>query len=517
VIVRKLKTKSARVGGRRTRLLRPCVLKIVFALALVGPATSEGQRATATDSERAIESALREQNFDQAVQLAQSQLRQSPQNAKLWTLEGIALARLKRDKEASIAYNNALKISSDYLPALEGAAELEYNAGNPRAVLLLERIVKLRPDDSTAHAMLGVLAYKRHDCASAVKHFEASRQVISSQPVALTEYGSCLLDLKQAESAIPVFQEILKRQPDDSHARYNLAVVQLSAHHPNDALATLRPSLESTQTDPDLLDLASSAYEEAGDTPSAVKLVRQAIVSDPKKVKYYVDFAMISFIHQSFQVGVDMVNAGLKQNPDAAPLYVARGILYIQLGQYDKGESDFATANRLDPRQTSSAVAEGLAQMQRSNLDEALTTVRSKLKSHPQDAFLLYLEAQILFQKGVDPGTPEFKDALTAAIQSVALKPDFVLARDLLGSLYLKSGNIEQSILQSRRALQGNPSDQEALYHLIQALRKGKDSQGELPALVKRLAAVRQESRNEEATGNRYKLYEPAETNANPK
>jgi hypothetical protein len=64
--------------------------------------------------------------------------------------------------------------------------------------------------------------------------------------------------------------------------------------------------------------------------------------------------------------------------------------------------------------------------------------------------------------------------------------------------------------VQSRRALQENPSDQEALYHLIQALRKNKDPKGELPALVKRLAEVRQQSRSTEAAQNRYKLYEPA-------
>jgi len=94
------------------------------------------------------------------------------------------------------------------------------------------------------------------------------------------------------------------------------------------------------------------------------------------------------------------------------------------------------------------------------------------------------------------------------------LRPDLVLARDLLGNLYLQSGEIERSITQSRRALQESPSDQESLYHLIQALRKSKPSDPELPVLVKRLAELRQQSRSEEAAGNRYRLYEaPPENN----
>lgn len=483
-------------------------------LALMGLA----QTSAPTAAEQSIEAALRVHNFSEAHELCKTALRQSPGNPKLWTLEGIALAGLARRSDAVSAYNHALSISPNYLPALEGAAGLEYNSGNERAAVLLERIVKLRPDNPTAHAMLAVLDYKRRDCAAAVRHFAASQQLISTQPAALMEYGSCLMDVQQPQKAVPIFQQLLESQPEDVHARYNLAVVQLAAGRSKDSIATLQPLLEASQPDPDVLDLASSAYEDSGDTPTAVKLLRQAIVLAPKRIRYYVDFATISFTHQSFQVGIDVLNAGLQANPNAAPLYVSRGVLHIQLGQYDKGEADFASANRIDPKQSSGAIAEGLAQMQQSNLVQALATVRSRLKSHPGDAFLHYMEAQIIFQQGPDPGTPEFKQAIASAEQSARLNPDFALAHDLLGNLYLKSGRLKPSIEQSRIALKQNPSDQEALYHLIQALRQSREAnQSELPALVKRLAELRQEARNQEAMGNRYKLYEPAPENADAK
>ncbi|HKW19710.1 MAG TPA: tetratricopeptide repeat protein [Terriglobales bacterium] len=458
--------------------------------------------------DRAIESALRQRDFQRALELAQSAVTQSPRDPKLLLFEGMSFSGLGRQNEALKAYDRALAVSPNYLPALEGAAELEYQSGSARAAPLLERIVKLRPDDPTANAMLGILKYKQHDCASAAKHFRAAIQMISSQPPALAQYGFCLMNLDKADEAVPVFQKVLDLQPEDTHSRYNLAVVELAAHRTKDAADTLQPLLSAPAPDPDVLDLASSAYEESGDTPKAVSLLRQAIVLDPKKVKYYVDFATLSFNHQSFQVGVDMVNVGLQENPKAAQLYVVRGILFIQLGQYDKGEADFRKATELDPGQTSGAVAEGLAQIQQSNLDEALVTVRAQLRAHPNDAFLHYLEAQILFQQGPDPENSQFKEAVIAAARSTQLNPDFALAHDLLGNLYLKSGEIAKSIAQSRLALQENPSDQEALYHLIQALRQSKGDKSELPALVKRLATLRQQERTAEAQGNRYKLYE---------
>jgi cytochrome c-type biogenesis protein CcmH/NrfG len=136
------------------------------------------QNATSSVSTAAVESALRQHDYQQALQLAQSAAQQSPENPKLWALQGIALSGLGRKQDALIAYNRALAISPDYLPALEGAAELEYQAESNRALPLLERVVKLRPDDPTANAMLGVVKYKQHDCASAVEHFRASWQLI---------------------------------------------------------------------------------------------------------------------------------------------------------------------------------------------------------------------------------------------------------------------------------------------------------------------------------------------------
>jgi tetratricopeptide (TPR) repeat protein len=485
------------------------LLRSAVALGLLAISALAALAQTGADSSdiSAIQSALRTGDNQRALTLVHTQLQTWPKDVRLWTLEGIALAHLGRDREALAAYNKALAMSPDYLAALEGAAELEYKAGSTRAVPLLDRILQARPDEPTTHAMLAALAYKKHDCATAVEHFQKSGPVLSSQPAALKEYGACLMDLQKPDEALPVFEQILALQPNDPHARYNLAVVQFTAQHGADAIATLQPLLEATEPDPDVLDLASAAYEETGDTPRAVNLLRQAILANPRKVKYYVDFAALSYKHESFQVGVEMIDAGLAQLPKAASLYIARGILYIQIGQLEKGQSDFAAANRLDPNQASAAVAQGLAQLQASNLDQALKTVETELKTHPNDAFLHYLKAEIISQGGPALGSPEFDDAVQAASRAVQLQPDFPLARNVLGNLYLQSGQNERAIAQCRAVLRENPNDQIAAYHLLLALRKINDPQGEVPGLLKRLAELRTQSQQEEASANRYKLY----------
>ena len=42
-----------------------------------------------------------------------------------------------------------------------------------------------------------------------------------------------------------------------------------------------------------------------------------------------------------------MMNAGLKLEPKAADLYLARGVLYVQIADYEKAEADFEKAEEL--------------------------------------------------------------------------------------------------------------------------------------------------------------------------
>ncbi|HKV81210.1 MAG TPA: tetratricopeptide repeat protein [Candidatus Sulfotelmatobacter sp.] len=454
-----------------------------------------------------ITAALRARDFSTALQLLQPALQHSPNSAQLWTLQALAYSGKGQRKDALAAFRSALRISPDYLPALEGLAQLEYESGNAAAVPLLQHVLRLHPNDPTTHAMLAVIAFKRGDCASAVQQFAQSGSLVDSQPGALQEYGICLVEVKQSDKAITIFKRILASHPDDPRARRSLATVQLSAGQTQDAITTLQPLLESGKPDVSGMQLAAAAYEANKDTPHAVKVLHEAIVKDPHNIALYVDFANIAMTHQSFQTGIDMIDAGLNLEPKAAELYLARGVLYVQLADYEKAEADFERAEQLDPHQTLSAAAQSMVAEERNqnDPDRALATVRSKLAKKPGNAFLWYLQAAIIAQKAPNPGSAEFQEAMQSGKKAVGLQPSLSAAHNLLGKLYLQEGQIALAIKECRLVLRDNPADQTALYHLVLALRKTNDK-AEIPELLKRLAKARQEATEEEAEQNRYKL-----------
>jgi tetratricopeptide (TPR) repeat protein len=285
------------------------------------------------------------------------------------------------------------------------------------------------------------------------------------------------------------------------------------AKKPDAAIATLTPILEGHSPDVDTLELASIAYEDSGDTARAVSTLQQAILLDPRNTNLYVDFATLAFAHQSFQVGVNVVTDGLSLQPGAAPLYLARGVLYVQLAEYEKAEADFQKATELDPGQSLSSAAQGLAAVEANDLDRALATLEQRLVRKPDDPLLLYVRADILAQKGVEPGTPEFKTAISSAQKAVALRPALAPARSVLAKLYLQDGQTGPAIEQCRKAIELDPNDQTSVYRLIQALRKTGDK-AEIPDLLKRLASLREQTAQEERERYRYKLIEGDRTPA---
>jgi len=453
----------------------------------------------------AIAAALENQQFGRALALLDSALQESPNDSQLWAMQGAAYAAEHKSKEALVSFHQALQISPEYLPALQGAAQIEYDAGNAAAIPLIQHVLRLRPEDRTGQAMLAVLEYRRGDCGAAVVHFQKVGRLLDSQLSALHAYGICLVRLKQLGRAVAVFQQALALRPNDTEERRLLAAVQLMAHEPKEALVTLRQLLNPG--DAATLDLAASAYEDADDTAQAVTTLQKAIVADPNNVNLYLDFAHLCYAHNSFQVGVNAVSDGIDLQPNAAPLYLARGVLYVQLGQYDKAEADFDKAYELDPRQSLSSAALAVAAAQESDFDRALTRVQSKLKRKSADPLLLYLQADLLLQKGARPGSPEFQLAMRSAKRAVALNPKLAEARGVLAKLDLQLGQYNDAIEQCRKALTDDPKNQAAMYHLIQALRKvGKNE--EIPELLKRLAKLREQAAREEGQRSRYKLVE---------
>ena len=118
----------------------------------------------------AIRASIQAGKFAEAVAACDRELKNSPANASILTLKGLALSA-SGDALAGLAvFRQAIAAAPSYLPALQAAAQLEFQARDPNARQTLASIVKFDPSNGTAHAMLGELAFESRDCARAERH-----------------------------------------------------------------------------------------------------------------------------------------------------------------------------------------------------------------------------------------------------------------------------------------------------------------------------------------------------------
>src|SRR5260370_26137811 len=266
-------------------MFRPTTIRRSFSLAVASlfliPCAFAQSEA---DQRNAIAAALSKRNFPRALELLRPALQKSPDDPQLWTMQAFAYQGEGHKHEALASFEKALTVSPSYIAALQGAIQIEYENASPKAIPLLKRILKIRPDDATSHGMLAVLEYQEGDCSIASVHFEKAGALFDSQPAALHAYATCLVKLQQFEKAAAVFQRTLALSSDDPRERKLLASVQLMAHQPKDAITTLEPLIDASNPTPQTLELAANAYEDSGDTEKAVASLRQAILLDPRNV-----------------------------------------------------------------------------------------------------------------------------------------------------------------------------------------------------------------------------------------
>lgn len=481
---------------------------VLFFLLLVMPVSfCAGQGAPGQDPVIPIVRALQSRDFSTALSLSQSALKAHPGDYRIWTLRGMATEGTGNLPAALADYQHALKLAPNYLAALEGAAQADFRLGHDSARTYLLKILAQRPDDPRTHALLGILDYRKQNCADAVGHFAKATAFLSAQPKILTEYGVCLHATGQDKDAVAVFAKALALDPANREARYNLALAQWNARQADEALKTLQPLVTAAPADPGALVLSAEIYESKNDTAQAVKLLRKALTVNPKDMDAYMQFASVSFDHASPQVGIDIIDFGLKHLPREPRLYLVRGILLTQLGDFARAADDFDTASRIDPSLQFLDMAEGIVESQRHKRPEALAKFRTAVKAHPEEAYAHYLLAEALQEEGKPAGSPEYKEEIAEAQKAVKLDPGLVAAHDLLGSTYYQEGHYDLAIKESRAALAKDPNDKQALYHLILALRK-TGSKGELGTLVKRLVALQAKTKDKQRFQKPYRLYE---------
>jgi len=434
----------------------------------------------------AIREMIRAGRFAEAAAACDVDLRKAPPNAALLTLKGLALRGAGDAPGALAALRGALRLSPAYWPALQAAAQLEFEARDPRARTTLETILRMEPANAVAHAMLAELAFEASDWGRVLTHADRAEK----SPLAQWRRGVALFGLERYSEAAREFAALVAVR-EHGPTRFNLALAHWRAGNAPAALAALGPL-----DDADAESLRAAALRATREVPKALAVLQSAVERYPRDERLLLELALLCLDQNAIELGIRVLEAGAANHPAPARLLTALGVFRVRSGETEKGEALFAQARKLAPESGLGEVATATTLMQLGMADEAVRVLRKLPVREPMAALTL---ARALLMRDENA---EAKPLLRAVI---AREPGNAAARSLLGKALASEGAVRPAVSELEAALRLDANDRGTVYQLM-GLYKRLGRPSDSARMAARLRELMAREKAVDAEAQRYQL-----------
>ncbi len=469
--------------------------------------------------------------FGAAIRDLDRQLAATPRDLKALNLYGIALTGAGQRDAANERFRAAVALDPAFYPALKNLGVNEYDAGHDaEARTHFEQVLRLAPADEIAHLYLAEIDYRAKRGREAIAHYEKTGMRFAQDPAWTLHYGRALLAAGRTREAVAVLDRIpaaeaagrfdagvalgqagargeaarffgsaRKGYKDPYAAGFNEALMLVEAGDNEGAIRVVRELITEGKDPAELYSLAARALVGAGRIDEAYDALRQATRLEPRASENYVDLATICVEHDNFDLGLEIVDIGLRERPDSWVLYLQRGVLLAMKGLMSDAEKEFENARRLAPEQPVPYAALGMVWIQGGQTEKAVEVLRAELPRR-KDHVVPYIFAVALLRSGVEAASPAAAEAVRALRASIRANPSFAPAHAELGRLLLKRDEVDPAIVELEKASTLDPASTPALYALSQAYRKKGDT-ARAQALLSRVSTLNAKERGDDPDG----------------
>ncbi|MBI3808400.1 MAG: tetratricopeptide repeat protein [Nitrospirae bacterium] len=411
--------------------------------------------------------ALARRSGTDAVQAFRTVLHDQPELATVHFLLGQAYLLTGENNLAKESFEHAVALYPGQVDARRSLAALESQSGrHQQARARLDDLLKQRPDDVAALDMLMMVDLVTKNWVEAERTLERLRAASKDSAVAIMAEGRLRQAQGQLDKASVAYERATALAPNDPEPLLSLVKLDVAQSHADRAKTRLDALLAARPNHLFGHGLLGEVLALTGHSREADDQFREASRVNPKWITLWLDWGQLWLVQKQPDQAVQVIQAGLKANPDSEELYMLLASAYSTQSQIDHAITAYEGALRLNPRNV--LVANNLAVLlvdykgDSQSLQKAFALSRDFEKDAPHPLFLDTL-GWVRFKMG------QQEDALRLMKNAVAKSPEVPTLNYHLGMAYYQSGKTAEAraylskALKSAETFQGRQEAEQVL------------------------------------------------------
>lgn len=449
---------------------------------------------------------LRRNEVAKAMASVQTLEKKRPNDPVTFNMKGGVLIASKDPAGARKAFEKALELKPDFLPALSNLARLD--VGDKQVDVARKRyddFLAKNPKNSQAYLQYAELLAMT---GSPAKDIQAVLdRGLAAEPTALPIRVALVRMLAQggdAKRALLLAQEASAAAPDDPAVLDLLGRAQVAAGEMQQALSTYEKLASRLPNSPVPLIAQADLQVAAKDLNAAESSLRKALVIKPDAVEAQQRLISLMINNKRGDAAVGVARDVQKQRKDAAIGYILEGEALLAQGKKAEAVPLFEEAFKRD-KSAQSVIRLYAVRSAAGQSQEAAKGAADWMKANPKDLVVrTYLAERSLAEQKYDQAVQQYrqmlefapknpmllnnlawalgklndKGALDVAKQALALAPNSPVVLDTYGTLLLDNGDAAKGVENLRKAVSLGPKLPQLRLNLAKGLAKTGDKEG---------------------------------------
>src|SRR5262245_23645461 len=398
--------------------------------------------------------ALARHNGKDAVQAFRTVLHDQPELATVHFLLGQAYQLTGESSLAKESFERAVALYPGQIDARRALVALESQSGQyQKARARLDDLLKQRPGDVAALEMLMRVDLMTKNWVEAERTLERLRAASKNSVVAIMAEGRLRQAQGQLDKAIVAYEHAMAMAPNDPEPLVTVVKLDIAQGHADRARARLDSILAATPDHPFGHGLLGEVLAFSGHIQEADVQFREASRVNPKWITPWLNWGQLWIGQKRPEQALQVIQAGLKTNPDSEELQMLLASVYSAQGQMDNAITAYDAVLRLNPRNV--LVANNLAVLlvdykgDPQSLQRAFALSRDFEKEAPHPLFLDTL-GWVQFKMG------QQEEALRLMKGAVAKLPEAPTLNYHLGMALYQSGKTAEAKVHLSKALKSS-------------------------------------------------------------